>query len=214
MSDSVLVAEPREVTGKSASGKIRRDGKVPCILYGIGSEAQSLTVNKRELDKILHESHSVINVEIDKNIQNAVIKEIQYHPVKGDVIHVDFLKLQTGHKLTVDLPLKFVGTSVGVKAGGIFQELKSHLSVTCLPKDLIDQIEVDITNLEIGDAIHVKDLYFENFEFEDQEDVTICSVIHPSKREEVEETGEEEEEGEEEATEPEVITAKKTEDEE
>ena len=217
MSDFELNATIREEIGKGAARRLRRGDQVPCILYGGDEGATCLIINKRELNKLLSEAHSLITLKFADKEQSSVIKDIQYHPLKGDVIHVDLQRVKAGQEIHISVPLKFLGTSPGVKAGGIFQELKAELNVTCLPKNLPNELEIDISALEIGDSIHVKDINFENITINEEPDTAICSIAIPKKVvevvEEEEGEGEEEEEGEE-KEEPEVITAKPSEEKE
>jgi len=206
MSEIEISATFREKVGKAESGRLRRTGRVPCIMYGVDGTVDSISVNKREIEKLLSGSHSIISVNVDGKKQSSVVKEIQYHPVKGDVIHVDLLRIIAGQEVNISVPLKFIGEPAGIKQGGIFQELRMELDITCFPKDLPDSIEVDISHLEIGDTIHVSDLKLENITINNELTSTICSVSAPKKVEEIVE--EEEEEAEEEDVEPEVITAK------
>ena len=220
MSNVQLNAEIRAGHGKGDVGRIRREGKVPCIMYGVDDTTVSLTVDHLELQKMFSSSFSVIDLKYDGQTQGVVVRDIQYHPVKGDIIHVDFMRIKAGQELKISVPIKFVGESEGVKVGGVFQELKSELSITTLPRHMPEVIEVDISELNINDAIHVSDLVVENFTIDDDPDDSVCSVVPPKKVEEPvaaeDEEGEEVEavEEEEEAKEPEVITAKKTESEE
>jgi len=218
MSNVQLNAEVRDGHGKAIAGRMRRSSKVPCIMYGVDDTTVSLSVDSLEVEKMLSGSHSVIDLKYDGQMQGVVIRDIQYHPVKGNIIHVDFLRVKAGQEIKISVPLKFIGDSEGVKLGGVFQELKSELAIITLPKHLPELIEVDISALNVNDAIHVKDLIVENFTIEDDPADTVCSVVPPKKVEEPlvsdEEEGEELETEEEEATEPEVITAKKTESEE
>jgi large subunit ribosomal protein L25 len=205
-----LQAQVRLNSGKSEARRLRRSGRVPCVLYGVEDQSVKLTVNQRELTKILTGDHALIDLVVDGNSQSSVVKEIQYHPVKGTITHVDWLRVQAGIEITVSVPLKFVGTAVGVKAGGIFQELKGELEITCLPKNLPEFIEIDVSKLEIGDSIHVNNINIENVTIRDEEDSTICSIVLPKKVVEVE--AEEEEEIEEAGdAEPEVISRAKSE---
>jgi large subunit ribosomal protein L25 len=211
MSEFALNATVRKEIGKSAVGRLRRSNQIPCVLYGAEEDAICLSINKKELNKLLSESHSLINLNYDDKQQTSVIKDIQYHPVKGDIIHVDLQRVKADQEIHISVPLKFVGIAAGVKTGGIFQELKTQLDITCLPKYLPDELEIDTSSLEIGDSIHVKDVSFENITINDEPDSTICSVVIPKK---VVETVEAEEGAEEEAAEPEVITARAGEEEE
>jgi large subunit ribosomal protein L25 len=207
MEELELKATIREDKGKASANRLRRKGNVPCILYGVEKESVSLVVNKKELEKLMAETRSVFVVDYADKKQRSVIKEIQYHPVRGDIIHLDLLRVKAGQEISVSVPLRFIGTAPGVKVGGVFQELSSELDVTCLPKHLPNQIEVDISELNIGDAIHLSDIEVEHLTFKADPTTTLCSVAAPKKVEEVVEEAEEEE-VEEEAAEPEVITAK------
>jgi len=211
MEEVLLNARLRTDGGKLNSRRLRRGGDVPCILYGVEPETISLAVKKRELDKLLSIRHSIIVLNYEGKQQQSIIKEIQYHPVKGDIIHMDFQRILAGREIKIAIPIKFIGVAPGAKVGGIFQELRSELEITCLPTDIPDQIEVDISNLEIGDAIHVSDLKLGNLKIEADVTTTICSVSAPKK---VEEVVVPTEEGVEETAEPEVITARKKESEE
>ena len=220
MSNVQLNAEVRDGHGKAVVGRIRRGGMVPCIMYGVDDTTVSLAVDSLQIEKMLSASYSVINLKYDGQLQGVVVRDIQYHPVKGNIIHVDFLRVKAGQEIKISVPVRFIGESEGVRLGGVFQELMSEIAIVTLPKNLPEVIEVDISELNVNDAIHVKDLVVENFTIEDDPTDTVCSVVPPKKIEE--EVVAEDEEGEgieleedgEEATEPEVITAKKTESEE
>jgi large subunit ribosomal protein L25 len=208
MSELHIKAKVRESSGKSHARRLRRSGQIPCVLYGIEKDSVQLSLPQREFEKLLSETRSVFVVDYADKKQRTVVKEIQYHPVKGSMIHVDLIRVKAGQELTVSVPLKFVGNAVGVKMGGIFQEIRAELEITCLPKYLPDELEIDITNLEIGDSIHIRDLNFEHITIHAEPDLTICSIVVPKKVEELLPEAEEEEGEEEEAAEPEVISSK------
>jgi large subunit ribosomal protein L25 len=213
MSESVLQVTIRDGIGKANARRLRRSGYVPGTLYGVEKECVALSINKKELEKLLSETHSVINVKFDDNEQKSVFKEIQYHPVKGDIIHVDLQRIKAGQEISVSVPLKFIGEAPGVKMGGLFQTIKSNLDISTLPKYLPNEIEIDISSLEIGDTIHVSDLQLEHITIHLEPEELICSVILPKKVEEPVEVEEELEADEEESEEPEVISQKSKEDE-
>jgi large subunit ribosomal protein L25 len=208
MSEIEIKAERRNGSGKADSGRIRRRGLVPCTVYGVSEKSASLTINKRDLDKVLSESHSLITLKVDGDSQISVIKDIQHHPLKGDVIHVDFQRVKAGQEINISVPIKFVGTPPGLKTGGVFQTIKSELDISTMPKYLPNEIEIDISKLEIGDAIHVRDLNLEHITIELDEDETICLIAMPKQVEEVAEVVAEGELEEEVSEEPEVITAR------
>lgn len=214
MSELHLTANKRESVGKSHARRLRRLGDIPCTLYGADEKSVSLSVSRHEFEKLLTETRSVFVVDVDGAEQRAVVKDIQYHPVKGLMIHVDFMRVKAGQEINVSVPIKFTGTAEGEILGGVFQEIRSELDITCLPKNMPDNLEIEISQLDVGDAIRVSDLNFENITINAEENALICSVVVPRKiEEEVPVEGEEEElEEEEEGAEPEVITAKKKED--
>jgi len=217
MSEQELIASKREKTGKANVRRLRRTGFVPCTIYGVGEKSVSLTTNLKDLQKLVSEAHSVIKLKIDGAEERCVIKEIQHHPVKGDIIHVDLQRIKAGQEIQISVPIKFNGEAPGVKMGGVFQTIRSELDISTLPKYLPNEIEIDISKMELGDTLHVRDLQLEHITIHHEADSSVCSIVMPKK---VEETLAEVEEGEEleleeESAEPEVITSKaKDEDEE
>jgi large subunit ribosomal protein L25 len=208
MSEPEIKAEVREGSGKADSGRLRRRGYVPCTIYGVTESSTSAAINRRDLEKLLSESQSLISINVAGESQSSVIKDVQYHPVKGNVIHVDFQRVKAGQEISISVPIKFIGIAPGLKTGGVFQTIRSELDISTLPKYLPSVIEVDISSLEIGDAIHVRDLNLENITIDLDEDETICLIAMPRQVETVVAAGAEGEEAEKESVEPEVITAK------
>jgi len=216
MSEIELKASKREETGKANVRRLRRTGFVPCTIYGVEEKSASLTINFKEIEKLLSEAHSVIKLVVDGVEERCVIKEIQHHPVQGDVIHLDLQRIKAGQEIQLSVPIRFVGEAPGVNLGGVFQTLRSELDISTLPKYLPNEIIIDISTMELGDAMHISDLQLENITIHHEQDSSICSVVLPKK---VEEPEPEEEEGEEleldeEGAEPEVITSKSKDDDE
>jgi large subunit ribosomal protein L25 len=216
VSEQELKATVREMTGKANARRLRGKGIVPSTLYGVEDKTVSLSLIRKEVEKLLSGAHSVIKIVIDGQAEQCVIKEIQHHPVKGDVIHLDLQRVKAGQEIQLSVPIKFTGEAPGVKMGGVFQTIKSELDISTLPNYLPDEIIIDISNLEIGDSIHVKDLKLEHITIHDEEDSSICSVVLPKKVEEVVAEAEEGEEleAEEEEAEPEIISSKHKDEEE
>jgi len=205
MSEVVLSAEKRVDTGKSIARRLRREGRVPGVLYGGEGEPTSISMDTIELGRLLRKNHSIINVKVDGGDQRAVIKDVQNHPVSGNIAHIDFMRVVAGQEITVTVPLSMVGIASGTKTGGLLSTLLHELQISVLPRYMPENIEVDINALEIGDSIRVKDLNVENMTVLTDEDELIVHVTLPRKEEEPEEV-DELEEGEE--MEPEVITAR------
>lgn len=205
MSEVILSAEKRIGVGKSFVRKLRKDGKIPGVVYGAKNEPSAITVNKLELARLLRHEHSIINVNIDGVEEQAVIRAIQVHPLTGALLHIDFMRVVAGQELTITVPINIVGTAVGIKSGGVFSVVRNEVEISVLPSFMPDHINVDCSAMKIGDAIRIKDIKTENITFlADDEDV-VCQVNMPRKEEEVvEEVAEEETD----MAEPEVITAR------
>jgi large subunit ribosomal protein L25 len=214
MADFNLNAESRKDEGKGASRRLRRAGKVPAILYGHGDPV-SLTLDANELaNHIKHEaffSH-ILNLKIDGKEEQAIMKDMQRHPFKPVVLHVDLLRVKKGQKLHVNVPLHFLNddTAYGVKQeGGVMSHNMTQLEVYVLPKDLPEYIEVDVAELKIGESLHLSEIKLpegvESIALSHGDDPVVVSINHP--RVEKEET--EGEEVEEKAEVPTVADEKK-----
>lgn len=160
----VLNAEPRGDQGKGASRRLRREGKVPAILYGGGREPMPITLIHSELLKQLeHEafySH-VLTVNLGGNAEKAVLRDLQRHPAKPLILHVDLQRVTEGKKIRVHVPLHFVNEDncVGVKqGGGVLSRNLVEVEIQCLPQDLPEYIEVDVADLNVGEVIHLSEL--------------------------------------------------------
>lgn len=212
MSEMILNTEIREGSGKANAGRLRRTGRVPAIIYGEIEKPTSVSIDAHELIMYLREKHALINLSLEGKNHRVVVRDIQYHPVKGSISHIDFLEVKKGNKITMAVPITFEGSPVGVKEGGLLDKIKNDLSISVLPKDIPNEIVINVENLELGDAIRVADVKVGNFELIDDPQDVICRVAIP--RVEVEVEVEEEEELEEDMAEPEVITARDKEDKE
>ncbi len=158
-----LNAEPRTDTGKGASRRLRRAGKVPAIMYGGGKDPESLTLSHNQLLRNLeHEafySH-ILSINIGGTMVPAILRDLQRHPSRPLVLHADLQRVNMSEKLRTHVPLHFLGedTSAAVKAGALVSHEQIDVQVECMPKDLPEFIAVDISALEIGDSIHLSDL--------------------------------------------------------
>ena len=202
---TTIVAQPRDVTGKT-SRRLARQGQIPAVLYGAIDEAMSIMVDKHDFEIFMstHASGSAlvsITIDGEKEPFNAVIKEVQHSPVKGEIMHVDFLAVRMDEKLQANVALHLIGESAGVFVGGVLMQNAREVLVEALPADLPDSLDIDISALEIGDSLHFSDLETpEGVEMVDDPAGLICSVTLPTA-----EVVEEEVEGEEEDLEPELI---------
>lgn len=213
-----LSATPRSSKGTGLARKLRQNGEVPAVIYGHARDPQSLTLNTREIDKLLAQiagTTTVVELSIGGSTVKTLIREVQRHPVKRAVIHVDFQELVAGEKVNVSIPIRFQGVPAGVReGGGILEEVMHQLHLRVDPSAIPDHIDVDVTALTIGHGIHVGDLKLpEGAEVMDDDEATVCVVTAP--RAVVEETPAATAEGAAAApAEPELIRKPKAEDEE
>ena len=207
-----LKVERRDDTGRSAARKLKARGVVPAIIYGAKQKPQPLQVSVRDINAMLsHASGENILVELEiageKSNHMALVQEVQHSPVGGDVLHVDFHAISMDQKIHADIPLEALGVPTGVKNfGGLLEQNLRTLSIECLPRDLPDRVTVDVSALNIGDAIHVRDIQLPSgVTAKVQLDLTAFSVLEPAVEEEPVAAAAEAAAG------PEVITEKKPE---
>lgn len=196
-----LKVEIREATGKGAARKLRASGLVPGVVYGKQLEPKSIIVNPQDLKNNIS-GNAIFDLDIAGLGKDTVmVKEVQKDPITGAIKHIDFLNIIMDEKITVFVPLSIVGDAPGIKDGGVLQQLMREIEVECLPLDIPDNIEVDISGLEIGDSISVNEIEIgEDFDIVTPLDEVIVTVTVPTEIEE-----DEVEEEEEEFVEPEVI---------
>ena len=148
----------REKLGRRASKAFRRNGLVPCELYGSDINVH-FTVSPKDLKSLVYTpDFKLADIEIDGKTYRSIMKSIQFHPVTEEILHVDFLTLEEGRKVKVDVPVKFVGVSPGVKTGGKLTEKLKKVQIKALPKDLMESVELDISALQLGMSVRVKDI--------------------------------------------------------
>lgn len=158
MQTITLAAQPRD-TGKKATKAVRATGLVPCVLYGSHTEPVHFAVETLELRPLIFTTETYrVEMSVDGETHEAIVKEIAYHPVTDQPVHVDFLALTRGEALTMTVPVHLEGASVGVKAGGVLSQPLTDLEIRALPKDIPGHISVDVSGLEVGESIHVSDL--------------------------------------------------------
>lgn len=227
-----LEAEVRSEVGKEAVKKLRQKGFIPAVVYRAGDAATNLKVSQQSLFEVLHTEageNVVLDLKISGDADSAekkstrgakaaagkaktvIIKEIQYHPIRNNILHIDFNQISLTEKLTVGVPVETKGDSQGVKEGGVLEHILWELKVECLPTKIPEKLEVNVNDLKIGDVIYVKDLKVpEDVDVLSDPEAIVVSVKPPTVEKVEEEVAAEGEE----LTEPEVITEKKEEAEE
>ncbi|PMP66689.1 MAG: 50S ribosomal protein L25 [Thermodesulfobacterium geofontis] len=197
MKQVTLSAIKREKTGKEFCKKLRKQGLIPAIVYGSRFQPLPIAIKSSELESILikHKGETILfNLQLingESSKIQAILKEYQIHPITDKIIHIDFVAIHEKETIIIDVPLEFLGKPIGISKGGILEILLHELTVECLPSDIPDKIAIDISNLDIGDVLHVKDIKVpEGIKIVDDPEETVATVLVEAK-EEVEETVEE-----------------------
>ena len=209
-----LDSKKRAMTGKGSARKLRAVGRLPVILYGPETSPIMLSLDYKQLQKILRGKSAeniIFDLEVDSNGKNqskrVMIKELQKDPVTREYLHVDFYEISMEKELEVDIPLYLVNTPIGVTEGGILEHIRREVKISCMPKNLVDKIEIDVSGLAIGQSLHIEDIDLPSgLKTIEDGDLTIATVVTPTiEEEEVEEKPEEEGEEEVEEAESEEI---------
>jgi len=183
MEAHVLDSQRREKLGKKGAKKIRRNGYIPAVLYG-HSANRNISIKALDFETLFNEAgeHSIISVNINgKESFDAIVKDFQIDPIKKDIIHVDFFEIERGKLLKTEVPIKMIGTSNGVKKGGILETTIKDIEIECMPKDIPNFIKVDVTDLEIGDSLHVKNVKVaRGVRIISNADQVVLSIVTPS----------------------------------
>jgi len=194
-----LKSNIRTSVGKAKARAIRRENRVPAVLYGPETDSVLLSVNIKDLEQVMKNSRAgqlILNLVIQNGesyTKTTMVKELQIHPVSRNFLHVDFYEVSMDRKLRVKIPVVIKGKAKGVELGGMLQIIRHELEILCLPLEVPESIEVDVTDLEMGDSIHTGDIYPDgDIEFADEAHLTVVTILTPAVEEE--EPVEEEEE--------------------
>lgn len=209
MLDVILKAEKRESAGKEYAKHMRREGKIPAVLYGKGEKTVPLVIDAKHLGMLLHSTRgetALITLQLGKEKRKdrkVIFKELQRDPVRGNLLHVDLHHISLTENIHVEVPVILMGTPVGVRTkGGIVQHALHKLEVECLPTEIPEHIELDIENLDVGDSIHVEEVALDKGRIVTDPQRTVVTVVPPTV---IKEAVPVEEVKEEEVEEPEVI---------
>ncbi len=197
-----LDVDIRKEQGTSAARRTRLRGRVPAVLYHSGLEATPLSMDKKSLYKALKTGQMIFEVTVEEKPQFVLLKEIQYHPVTDEVIHIDLQKVKEDEKISLEVAIRGVGESQGVKLGGILVQLLNSVTIKCKPSEIPEFLEIDVAEMEINTNLFVKDITLpEDVEMITAEDIAVMSVQEPKEEKEEEVVLEEEGEDGEGATE-------------
>jgi len=211
MPDISLKVKKRSEFKKSKSKEYRNSGMIPGVLYGASEKNTPIIASEISLRPIIDTSESyiiILDIEGEKKKANCILKDVQFEPLKNKPIHFDLLALRKGEAIHIEVNILINGTAIGVKEGGVLQQVIHKLDIQCLPKDIPSHVEIDVSELNIGDSIKVSDIKLENVTILNDENSAVAIVVPPTIEKEPEVEEEVEEEGEEE---PEVISKGKKE---
>ena len=194
MADQIkLSATSRTEKGKGVAKRLRMEGKLPAVVYGHKTAPIALTIDAKQLLNLIVEGkseHKLFGLSIEGNgkplEKTVMIKELQIHPLKRTFLHVDFFEVAMDEELTLSLALKLVGEAPGVEMGGILQQVRREIEIKCLPSQIPDSVEIDVSALNIGDSVHLNDVQLpEGIKVLDDADLTIVTVLAPTVEKEV-----------------------------
>ena len=180
-----LNVDIRKENGTSAARRTRLQNKVPGVVYHSGVEGVPLSVDKNSLKKALKTGQMIFEINVEDKDQFVLVKEIQYHPVTDDIIHIDFQKVREDEKISLDVAVRSVGDSKGVKLGGILVQMLNSVSVKCKPSEIPEFLEIDVTEMEMNSNLFVKDITLpDDVEMLTSEDIAVVSVQEPKEEKE------------------------------
>ncbi|NLK08570.1 MAG: 50S ribosomal protein L25/general stress protein Ctc [Firmicutes bacterium] len=182
-----LAARRREATGKGANRQLRRSGFIPGVVYGSGEENLNLQVDIRLLDKLLREGGAgrLVTLDVEGESKAVLVQELQEHPVLGTPVHVDFLEVRLDQAVSVMVPIQLIGEADRVQDGGVVAPVLWEVEVSCLPMNIPESLEIDISSLTVGDSLQIKDLEgLPGITVLAEPDETVVSIVQPMELEE------------------------------
>ena len=195
-----LNVENRPITGKKTAKKLRNKRIIPGVLYFKGEEPIQIAVDKLVMYHALHSGQRIYEIDVAGTTQYVMVKEMQYHPVTDALIHIDFMRVRRSEKINISVPIMLIGESLGVKEGGVLSQSLTQIEIECLPTDVPEQIELDVTDLEMNSSYSVADVKIKDEEITiiSEQELNVVSIHPPVAEEEpiVEDELEDEEEAE------------------
>lgn len=204
METIAIKADIREQARSKGANATRAEGKIPCVVYG-GEEVRAVAVEFNDVRHAIYTAEfKICELEIDGKKENCIVKDIQFHPVTEEIVHIDFLRLIPGHEVKVEVPIHFEGQAAGIRQGGNLVKKLRRVQIKAVPENLVDHINIDLTSLKLGDSLNVGDLEVdESIEILTPLSTPVASVVVPRALLTVAAADDEEEEGEEEGEEAE-----------
>jgi large subunit ribosomal protein L25 len=187
METTKIKASERKDFSKSETRRIRNEGYIPGVFYSKNNQPIHINVADKAINPLVFTAKThLISLQLEGHDEyECIIKDVQFDPVTDKLIHFDLLGLTKGEKIILEIPVRLMGTPVGVKEGGIIQHVMHKIEVECLPRNIPEHIVIDISDLKLGDSIHIRDLNYEDIEFTDPKESMIVQVTHAKIKEEV-----------------------------
>jgi len=188
MEITVLEANERKNIDKTSTKSLRKEGRVPGVFYSKYYDPISIDVSGQAIRPLIFTSRTnLISLKVEGHEEyECIIKEAQFDPVTDEILHFDLIGLKRGEKIQLDVPVQLNGSAVGIREGGILQQTMFKLDIECLPRDIPESIDIDISELQIGDSVHVSDIPAENITILNSVESIIVAVTHPKIEKEVE----------------------------
>jgi large subunit ribosomal protein L25 len=210
MEKVLIEAQKRSKIDKASRSALRKEGKVPAIFYSKHHQPLAVQISERAIHPLVFtaKTHLItLNIEGHETL-DCIIKDVQFDPTTEQIVHIDLLGLKKDEKIEIEVPVQLLGSPIGIKEGGVLQHTLHKVQIECLPADIPEHIEIDVTNLKLGHAIHISDLKYTNITFINNPESIVASVTHPKVEKEVTPAAEGQE-----APEPEVIAKGKVQEE-
>lgn len=210
MEKVLIEAQKRVKIDKPSRSALRKEGKVPAIFYSKHHEPMPVQFSERAIHPLVFTSKThLITLNVDGHEElECIIKDVQFDPTTEKIVHIDLLGLKKGEKIDIEVPVQLVGSPIGIKEGGVLQHVLHKVAIQCLPSDIPEHIEIDVTNLKLGHAIHISELKYDNITLLNNPESIVASVTHPKVEKEATPAGEGTE-----PAEPEVISKGKAQEE-
>ncbi|MEN6444690.1 MAG: 50S ribosomal protein L25 [Candidatus Cloacimonas sp.] len=180
-----LKTTPRETVKKSDLTTLRASGMIPAVIYGSKMDCLPISVNKGEFNQMFKKSFEEVSfwdIDCDGKQFHTILKDKQVHPVSREILHLDFMVIAAETQIEIEVPINYTGESMGVKEGGMMEIVQRHIKISCKANEVPDELTLDVSNLKIGDSLHIRDIPTGNWQVKEHGDVTLVT-IHPPKAE-------------------------------
>ncbi|HNU54671.1 MAG TPA: 50S ribosomal protein L25 [Candidatus Syntrophosphaera sp.] len=188
-----IEAQPKQTSKKSEINALRRQGMIPAVLYGKTVESTPIAIDRAKFLQYYKQSFSELTfyeIVLNGNKYHTILKDKLVHPVTRNILHIDFMVVEESAEMEFEIPIQIVGEAIGTKEGGFLDVIQRTVKISCKAKDVPEEISLDVSDLKVGDTLHIRNLPTGNWQYKDQDDITLV-VVHGKKAEEAPDEGEE-----------------------